>query len=384
MKAIKHLLGILFLSIILVNCSKKDSGINEPATAPTVTTGDAENIVGTSVTLNCIVNSAGSSALVRYGVCASQDHNPTVANSVGETSGGDVGSHSFNVQVAEANKTYYVRAYAENSVGISYGSEISFVSLVGITTQAATAIVPTAALLRANTTSTTTYSISSRGFVYSTSPNPSLQSSSYVFASGGFGDYSSPIASLTPNTTYYVKPFFSKDGSSNVIYGDETNFKTTGYFGPGACYVVYDKGETTDGWRYMEVSPVGIDYDITWTNGAKWGCVGSFLSLTYPEIGTGVANTQRIISMCSSANCAARLCDNWVHNGQSDWFLMSKDEMLMAAKALQSLGVHTEYSYTSTENNTDYAYVIDWQSSAYVITTGYKDAERYVYPARRY
>lgn len=58
---------------------------------------------------------------------------------------------------------------------------------------------------------------------------------------------------LKPNTIYYVRGFvINRNGEYS--YTEEKQFRTTGYFGPARGYVVYDKGETTDGWRYLETT----------------------------------------------------------------------------------------------------------------------------------
>lgn len=385
MKTIKQIFALTLLSFLFTACGKDDgSNGGTSITLPTVTTSPAENVNVLSVRLGGALNSTGGSSVFNHGVCGSLNHNPTTADYVAGGGSRDVGPFSFDVTVAEANKTYYARAFAENEKGIAYGDEISFSSAYGITSLPVTNIVTNAALFRGNTAATSGFSITSRGFCYKTTPNPSV-SDSYVTTSGGTGDFTIPVTGLTQNTTYYAKPFYNTSNGT-TIYGEEINFKTVGYFGPAACYVVYDKGEFTDGWRYLEVSPIGIDYNSSFSPVAKWGCTSTFLSLTYPEIGTGPANTQRIVATCASANCAARLCDNYVHNGFSDWFLLSKDEMLLTSKCFESLAIYTEDAWTSTENTADYAYGNFYSSSlsAYSNSPEYKDGERYVYPARRY
>jgi hypothetical protein len=59
---------------------------------------------------------------------------------------------------------------------------------------------------------------------------------------------------------------------------------------------------------------------------ALWGCWGTTIG-TSDAIGTGQANTTAIINGCGETGIAARLCNDLVLGGFSDWFLPSKDEL---------------------------------------------------------
>ena len=63
------------------------------------------------------------------------------------------------------------------------------------------------------------------------------------------------------------------------------------------------------------------------STGAQWGCYGTSIPGTITAIGTGQANTTLIVNGCSEAGRAARICNDLVLNGYSDWFLPSKDEL---------------------------------------------------------
>ena len=68
-----------------------------------------------------ITTDGGSPVTVR-GVCWSTSSNPTIANSK-TTDGTGVGSFTSSLSGLETNTTYYLRAYATNSVGTGYGNE---------------------------------------------------------------------------------------------------------------------------------------------------------------------------------------------------------------------------------------------------------------------
>ena len=68
------------------------------------------------------IASSGGSHILAKGVCWGTSHNPTLSNSHTSDAVG-VGSFTSNVTGLIASNTYYVRAYATNSVGTSYGNE---------------------------------------------------------------------------------------------------------------------------------------------------------------------------------------------------------------------------------------------------------------------
>lgn len=67
----------------------------------------------------------GGSAVTARGVCWNTEQNPTVNNNH-TTNGNGTGSFTSHIVGLNANTTYYVRAYATNSVGTAYGEERYF------------------------------------------------------------------------------------------------------------------------------------------------------------------------------------------------------------------------------------------------------------------
>jgi len=86
---------------------------------------------------------------------------------------------------------------------------------------------------------------------------------------------------------------------------------------------------------------------------APWGCQGTSIPQgASPEaIGHGIVNTQAIVAHCATAGIAARLADNLVLNGFSDWFLPSLEELVEVYTNLADadLGNFSNHSYWSSE-----------------------------------
>jgi hypothetical protein len=75
------------------------------------------------------VSSDGNSSITARGVVWSINSNPTIALSTKTSDGTGTGSFQSAITGLSLNTTYYVRAYATNNAGTSYGNEISFKTL---------------------------------------------------------------------------------------------------------------------------------------------------------------------------------------------------------------------------------------------------------------
>jgi len=97
---------------------------------PQVNSISITNISGIQAIANGQVVSEGDQNTIR-GFCFSSTPNPTVFNDT-TISGSGIGLYSDTLFGLNPNSTYYVRAYAKNSIGLSYGNEISFVNQPGL------------------------------------------------------------------------------------------------------------------------------------------------------------------------------------------------------------------------------------------------------------
>jgi uncharacterized protein (TIGR02145 family) len=109
---------LIFFSIL--GCKKEDIAI-----IPFLSTSPLNNITVTSAVCGGYVTSDGGAAITASGVCWSTSEKPSISNS--KTVDGD-GSSPFksSLRGLNANTKYYVRAYATNIEGTSYGDEKAF------------------------------------------------------------------------------------------------------------------------------------------------------------------------------------------------------------------------------------------------------------------
>ena len=99
--------------------------IRATALSPIVTTAGVTNITTVAAHSGGTVNSDGGCCSDCRGVCWNSRGLPTTADNF-TTDGTGVGSFSSSLNNLSANTMYYVRAYAVNSVGTSYGEQVTF------------------------------------------------------------------------------------------------------------------------------------------------------------------------------------------------------------------------------------------------------------------
>ncbi|MBO4504687.1 MAG: hypothetical protein J5730_07760, partial [Bacteroidales bacterium] len=99
--------------------------LGDGANLPAVTTSAASNITATTATCGGNVTYDGNTTVTARGVCWNTTGTPTL-NGSHTTDGSGTGMFISSLTGLQPNTTYYVRAYATNSMGTVYGNEVSF------------------------------------------------------------------------------------------------------------------------------------------------------------------------------------------------------------------------------------------------------------------
>ncbi|MBR0072882.1 MAG: T9SS type A sorting domain-containing protein, partial [Bacteroidales bacterium] len=193
-------------------------------TTPTVITNTVSNITDTSAVCGGNVTSDGGAPITARGVCWSTISNPTINSSHTHDSSG-TGIFTSNVTGLTTGTTYYIRAYATNSVGIAYGNEDTIMTwtIPTVTTDTASSITDTSAVCGGNVISDGGAPIIARGVCWSTTPNPTI-SNNHTVDSTGTGHFTSNITGLINGTTYYVRAYATN--SVGTAYGNEDTIIT--------------------------------------------------------------------------------------------------------------------------------------------------------------
>ena len=98
---------------------------------PSVTTNEVMNINATTASCGGNVTSDGNATVTARGVCWSEVQNPTIDNIYSEETNDGSGTGTFTSYLTNLKPytTYYVRAYATNEKGTSYGAQKIFTTL---------------------------------------------------------------------------------------------------------------------------------------------------------------------------------------------------------------------------------------------------------------
>ncbi|MCX6223034.1 MAG: fibrobacter succinogenes major paralogous domain-containing protein [Bacteroidia bacterium] len=195
------------------------------ANLATIFTTAVTSITSTTASGGGNISSDGGGAVTAKGICWSTTSGPTISNSK-TTDGSGTGSFTSQMTGLNPGTLYYVRSYATNSAGTTYGTEISFTStaiLPVLTTTAITAITAATASSGGNITSAGG-TISARGICWGTSTNPSITDNK-TSDSNGPGIYTSNLTGLSAGTTYYVRAYATN--SAGTSYGNEISFTSS-------------------------------------------------------------------------------------------------------------------------------------------------------------
>jgi uncharacterized protein (TIGR02145 family) len=221
-----HSIRILLIPVLLIGLTLCFTSCKPKPALPVVTTASITGITQLTATSGGNVTDDGNVEVTARGVCWSTSQNPTTSS--GKTSDG-TGTGIFNSSITGLipGTTYYVRAYATNSEGTAYGSEVSFSSnpvlLATLTTTTASSITQTTAVSGGNITSDGGGAITARGVCWGTATAP-LATGLHTTETGTTGTFTSNLTGLTANTKYYFRAYAIN--SAGAAYGDEKFFTT--------------------------------------------------------------------------------------------------------------------------------------------------------------
>jgi len=202
----------------------KISGTMEGSVAnpATVSTTAVSSISTTTAISGGTISNNGGGAITFSGVVWSTNENPTISDSK-TTENATSGTYVSNLSGLSAGTTYYVRAYATNSAGTSYGSQVSFTTLANIVaptvaTTSQSQVTNKSFVVSGSVTDWGGANITDRGIVWSkTETTPSLENATKVSTGSGLGTFSSYVHGVDASTTYYVRTFATN--SAGTSYG---------------------------------------------------------------------------------------------------------------------------------------------------------------------
>jgi uncharacterized protein (TIGR02145 family) len=198
---------------------------------PKVETSIISDITQKSAFSGGKILSDGDLDIITKGVVWSKNINPKLGLFGNKTKDG-IGNENFISIIDKLSpfETYYVRAYATNSAGTGYGNELTFKTTAAavvatLSTAPLSSITSKTAVGGGNISSDGGTNVTVRGVVWSTNQNPTVSLTTKTTNGNGIGTFTSDMADLFANTTYYVRAYATN--SAGTGYGNELTFKTT-------------------------------------------------------------------------------------------------------------------------------------------------------------
>ena len=258
-----------------------------PVALAAVSTGAVSDITSTTLSVSGVVTDGGSSPVTVRGVVYGLTTEPTTVTGTAVATGAGTGAFTVGLTGLQPVTPYYVRAFATNAVGTSYGATVSAMTLAvpvvlpQVTTSAVTGLTPISATAGGEVVQDGGAVVTARGVVYGASPAPTLSTGTMVSAGGGTGTFSAALSGLTASSTYYLRAFATN--SAGTAYGEEISFTTaavsTGFAPVHADSFVQGSPEseagrfTDEGPQFTATLTTGIHLkqtEITWN---EWSTV---------------------------------------------------------------------------------------------------------------
>ena len=327
-------------------------------TRPTVSvTATITSITGSTATGGGTISAdGGASVLARGLVWGTTSGSSTFST----TTGSGTGTYTSSLNSLSNGTTYFVRAFATNSVGTSYGPELSFATPSTATMSSTiTSTITSSTAVLGGFLSSTGNATTTVGIMYSTASNFGTYSTTTINTNASAGTYTTSISGLSAVTTYYAKAYATN--TAGTTYGPTISFTTPvapiavgDSYGGGKVFYIFqpaDQGYVANETHGLIAATVDQSTGIRWYNSNRGN---ETTGATATAIGTGKSNTDKIINVQQgSLNWyAAGVARDYKGGGYTDWYLPSRDELnLLYTQKVMVGGFSNAYYWTSTETS---------------------------------
>ena len=203
------------------------SFITADYTLSLLTTDVPKSIGYTTVNLGGIVTNDGGGNVTERGFVVGENPTPTILDLKFPALIGGLGAYTLYITTLKESTKYYVRAYAVNEKGVSYGNTHNFTTadivLAKVITEKPSLVTSNSARISVVVANDGGSKIKEVGICYGLTPNPTLSDSKLRYELE-LGTFTVDIRDLRENSTYYVRSYAIN--SKGLAYGTEQSFKT--------------------------------------------------------------------------------------------------------------------------------------------------------------
>jgi len=207
----------------------KAGGVNVPA----LTTDSVVDITPEGAIVYGNVVAHGGAGVYERGVCVGTSPKPTIENTVYKSASTGIGVFNAVLSGLINQTKYYVRAYAKNAAGVSYGEEMSFVARVvmklpklKLTSKRASQIDFTTATIHVQITDNGGEDpVEIGAYVGTNATSLDSKFTTTLNSVDGEGRFSLTLTNLEQNTTYYARGF-AKNSEGESLTTEVARFHT--------------------------------------------------------------------------------------------------------------------------------------------------------------
>ena len=313
-------------------------------TTPTVSvTATITSITGSTATGGGTISADGGASVTARGLVWGTTSG---ASTFSTTTGAGTGTYTSSLNSLSNGTTYFVRAFATNSVGTSYGPEISFATPSTATMSSTiTSTITSASAVLGGALSSTGNATTTVGILYSTASNFGTYSTTTINTNASVGTYTTTITGLTQLTTYFAKTY-----ATNIVgttYGPTINFTTPvapiavgDFYGGGVVFYILQPGDNgyVNGETHGLIAvKTNVLPDERNTSGTPNPVLYNQVALNGNAItgaqndGTliGRSNTAAIIANQGAGTYVFKYVNSTPISGYSDWYVPSKTELIL-------------------------------------------------------
>ena len=201
---------------------------------------ETDNVKGETFDAKVKATSGTPLPVLEYGLVYSTSTEPTVENATKIVFGEGDGENTLTVEGLTEDTAYYIRPYAINKNGVSYGEEVLVLTLSSkamVSTIETSFVTAHRAKVAGEILSLGLKNapVTEVGICWSTSPSPTIDDSTVQSTATEVGEFDAlQLFCLDPSTTYYARAYVTNEYGTN--YGEEVTFTTReavgNYFNP--------------------------------------------------------------------------------------------------------------------------------------------------------